>query len=341
MSKISGAVGALLCSLTLAPAANAKPPVAGLPKPVTSAAEMRQVSGFTDPTAIAYADMAYEVAGKDWPTTLAFRCTAKMAHVESGLADPPPTKVFDNLYYIGHADVGAWVLKTSAGIVLLDSLNNEQDGRWIDTQMRAVGLDPKEVKYVLITHEHFDHYGGAAYFKRTYGAKVAASEIAWGGMANPSFPHAPKLVRASDDIVLTDGGTLSLGDTTITTVFTPGHTPGTMSFIFPAKAHGATVMVADWGGNGVPMTLEGRETFRRSVEHFREFTERAHVEAEIGAHGDTDNLLARLDEVRALRPGAPNPFLIGRDAYARYEAAFEFCTSANIAQSLADESARQ
>lgn len=336
------AASAVALAIATVGVASAQPgPVAGLPKPVTSAAQLRTLSRFTDPAALAYATMAYEVAGKAWPTTLAFRCTAQMAHVESGQGDPPPTKIFDNLVYIGHADVGAWALKTSAGIILFDAMNDEKDARWIAEQMPAVGLDPKDIKLVLITHEHGDHYGGAPYLKRTYGARLAASQVTWDNMAKPNPFPAPAPVRAGDDIVLTDGGVVTLGDATVTAVLTPGHTPGTTSFIFPAKNHGETVMVADWGGNGMPTTLEGRQTFRRSIQHFTEYSEKAGVAAEVIAHGDTDDLLTRLAAVRRLKAGEANPFLIGRETYLRYEQAFNLCTSADIAQSIADARARK
>lgn len=331
----AAACGALALALTVAPAA-AQRVTTGMPKPVRSAADLRKVSGFTDPTALAYADMAYEVAGRAWPTTLAFRCTARMPHVESGLPNPPATKVFDNLFYIGQADVGAWALKTSGGIILLDALNNEEDGRWIADQMKTVGLDPRDIKYIIITHEHGDHFGGAPYLKRTYGARLAASQAAWDNMAKLTGGRAPAPRLAADDLVLKDGEELTLGDTTVTSVLTPGHTPGTVSLIFPAKYRGQTVMVAEWGGNGVPFTLEGRQAFRAGIHHFTDYTERAGVSAEIISHGDTDDLLARLAKVRTLRDGQPNPFLIGRDTYTRYEAAFNFCASADVAQSLAD-----
>jgi hypothetical protein len=306
----------------------------GMPKPVSSEAELRARSGFTDPAAITYADMAFEIAGKQWPITVSWRCAKDIIHVESGLPPPPPTKVFDNLYYIGYADVGSWVLKTSDGIILFDTLNNENDAKnMLVPGLVKLGLDPSQVKYALITHEHGDHYGGAPYFKRTYGTKIGMSQIAW----DAKQLGAAKPVKAADDLVLNDGGSMTLGDTKVTFVLTPGHTLGTVSFIFPIKENGATHMVAEWGGNGTPGNYAGREQFRQSVEHFAQYTERAHVDAEVIAHGDNDNLLHRLEVLRARKPGDPNPFLIGRETYLRYETALNLCTMAEVAQSLADE----
>ena len=73
-----------------------------------------------------------------------------------------PVKLFDNLYYMGFSDIGAWAITTSDGIILLDTLNSPQEADEIMVaDMRKVGLDPATVKYAIIGHGHFDHFGGA------------------------------------------------------------------------------------------------------------------------------------------------------------------------------------
>ena len=75
---------------------------------------------------------------------------------------PEPGQAFDNLYYVGSAWVSAWVLKTSDGLILIDALNNTKEAAdLIEGGMRRVGLDPAQIRYVLVTHGHGDHYGGA------------------------------------------------------------------------------------------------------------------------------------------------------------------------------------
>ncbi|MFO1247654.1 MAG: MBL fold metallo-hydrolase [Alphaproteobacteria bacterium] len=84
-----------------------------------------------------------------------------------------PTKLFDNLYSVGQNEVSAQALVTSGGIILFDTLSSEDEARNILVpNMIALGLKPQDIKYVVISHEHGDHYGGAPYLQKTYGAKV-------------------------------------------------------------------------------------------------------------------------------------------------------------------------
>ena len=88
--------------------------------------------------------------------------------------------MFDNLYYVGSKYIGAWVLNTSEGIILIDSMNSSDDvQKVIVPGIKKLGLDPTKIKYVLVTHEHFDHYGGAKYIQDTFGATVLMSSIDW------------------------------------------------------------------------------------------------------------------------------------------------------------------
>src|SRR5262245_33881596 len=85
---------------------------------------------------------------------------------EAGLAPVPrqtlePTKIFDSLYYIGFNDVGAWALATSQGIIVIDSLNTPEEAEKILIPgMEKAGLDPKQIKYVIIGQDHFDNFSG-------------------------------------------------------------------------------------------------------------------------------------------------------------------------------------
>jgi hypothetical protein len=49
--------------------------------------------------------------------------------------------------------------------------------------IKKLGLDPDQIKYVLVTHGHWDHYGGAQYLADTFGARVGLSEADWQLMA--------------------------------------------------------------------------------------------------------------------------------------------------------------
>jgi hypothetical protein len=82
-----------------------------------------------------------------------------------------------------------------------------------------------DAKYLIITHEHGDHFNGAGYLQRTYGVRVIASDIAWAGITGANAP--------TKDISIVDGQTMTFGDTTVSFTVTPGHTPGATSLVFP------------------------------------------------------------------------------------------------------------
>ncbi|MEY4932830.1 MAG: hypothetical protein RLZZ403_1150, partial [Pseudomonadota bacterium] len=105
------------------------------------------------------------------------------------------------------------------------------------------GLDPRTIKYVLITHAHGDHDQGAALLQSRYGAKVVMGSVDWDAtLQRPET--APGSVPKRDIAVGPEGLKIMLGGTTVEAVSTPGHSPGTLSYLFPVKDGGRTLMVA-------------------------------------------------------------------------------------------------
>jgi len=209
----------------------------------------------------------------------------------------PPTRAFDNLYYVGPKYVSGWVLKTSAGLILIDApFNGDLGKNVLVPSMAALGLDPAQIKYVVVTHGHTDHYGGAQYFKDTYGAKIIMSQKdASGRVRNPEGAPISGPMPVPD-IFATDGYKLTLGDTTLTLYATPGHTPGAYSMVFPVYDHGTRHMAALWGGVGYPERAVMQDAYRNSLVHFKEATDAAHVD---------------------IAGAKPNPLILGEDGYRR------------------------
>ena len=96
-----------------------------------------------------------------------------------------------------------------------------------------------QIKYILLTHRHFDHLLGAAYIRELTGAKAAIHRLDKEGLSDPDISRAtksggmpPDAQKCFDaDILLEDGGVLTMGETVITAMHTPGHTEGSVCYI--------------------------------------------------------------------------------------------------------------
>src|SRR4051794_36101913 len=116
-----------------------------------------------DPPAVtAHVDAARAAAGRQWASAFDFFCPANAGRANA--ADDPllePTRIFDNLYVIGRSTTAVYALTTADGIILIDSGYADQLDSVLIPGMKQLGLDPARVKYVVVTHGHADHFGGA------------------------------------------------------------------------------------------------------------------------------------------------------------------------------------
>ena len=243
-----------------------------------------------------------------------------------------PTRLFDNLYTVGQNEVSAQALVTSGGIILFDTLNNEDEARNILVpNMIAMGLKPQDIKYIVISHEHGDHYGGAPYLQKTYGAKVVASAVAWPGMqamkARGPFANLPIPAK---DIEMADGQSLTLGDTTVTFYMTPGHTAGDMSAIYKVTDNGVPHVVGYFGGTGGGRDAESARLQIASLERWKGIAARAGVDVNITNHPLHSEALEKEELLRYRLPGAANPFVIGKGTYQRYITVQEECAKVQL-----------
>ena len=240
----------------------------------------------------------------------------------------PPSRVFDDLCWVGTTFVGAWAVTTSDGIVLIDAMNTWREAEdLIEGGLRALGLDPARIRALVVMHGHGDHYGGAKYLQEKYGTPVYMSAADWefaprwlaewtakmGAAGAAMFGPIPER-----DGVIEDGQRLTVGDTTITFHLTPGHTPGCLSALIPVTDGGTPHLVAFWGGTALPEDLAARRTYRESVERFIGIIESARVDVVLTAHPFVDGTLDRIARLQQRRPGEPHPFVIGREAVLSY-----------------------
>ena len=141
-----------------------------------------------------------------------------------------PFKIVDNIFYVGLESVASYLIPTSDGLVLLDATYADTADVVIDN-VRKLGHDPAKIKYVLISHAHPDHLGGAVRIKELTGARVGMTTAEWESIERNG-------VRLTRDLVIKDNDMLTLGDTQLWFYVIGGHTPGNMVTELHAVASG-------------------------------------------------------------------------------------------------------
>ena len=291
------------------------------------------------PEVKALIEKAKQTGGTMWAGEAHFFCEAPRANSATD-PDIVPTKIFDNVYAIGNSGTTVYVIQTSDGLLMIDSLGTAQVDTLLLPGFQKLGLDPAQVKIIIAGHGHADHVGGSRYMQDRFGSKVYVSAADWTLIENPPAARgggapAPPQVWPKRDQVLTEGQPVVLGDLKVTPVAIPGHTPGSMGFIFPVKDNGRTHMAALYGGTILtpgPISDEGLATYLKSVAHFREETTKAKVDVELQNHPLMDPIQVKLDKLAARRTGDPNPFVVGPENYQKFLDVMSLCTQVNIAR---------
>jgi metallo-beta-lactamase class B len=281
---------------------------------------------------------AKAAAGFDFTGTLARVCIAPQTGPGRDVAPAPapargtwftePAKVFDNLYFVGTKIHSSWALTTSDGIILIDTLYEYAADEAIVGGLKKLGLDPNSVKYVIISHAHGDHIGGAKLMQDRFHSRIVMGAPDWDAVekSQNQYPNG----KPKRDIVAADGQKITLGDTSVTLITTPGHTPGTLSAIFQVRDGGRPLTVAYSGGtafnfvNDVPHF----ETYINSQRKMAEAASRAGATILMSNHSEFDNAVTKIKLMAARKPGEPHPFEIGRDAVARYFKVTDECAQA-------------
>ena len=196
-----------------------------------------------------------------------------------------PIKVFDNLYYVGPGSVSVWLVPTTEGLILIDTAQEPYVDHVIDSVRRA-GFDPEDIRYILITQGHLDHFGGAGKIQALSGARVATLEEDWAlveaAYAAPARPGRPLGVPLKRDMVLREGQTLTLGTTSLKVYKLPGHTPGSPSFEFTVYDDGTPYKAFVFGGPGQRNGVEGGTQFLNSLRRIK--AELADVDVPVHVH---------------------------------------------------------
>ena len=167
----------------------------------------------------------------------------------------PPFQLWGNLYFVGTYHASTHIIDTGKGLIMLDS-GYQHSLYLVLENMRELGLNPKDIKYIVHTHGHIDHCGATRALVEMTGAKTFIGEADAdyiNGKVDLSWAKELDLdlEEFEPDVLINDGDTITLGNTTLTAVATPGHTPGTMSYVFDVYRDGKTLTAALHGGAGL------------------------------------------------------------------------------------------
>jgi metallo-beta-lactamase class B len=272
---------------------------------------------------------ARTAAGFDFTGTLARLCVAPpmVASLRDTAPGPvparetwyiEPAKVFDNLYFVGSKIHSSWALTSSEGIILIDTLFTYNSEEEIIGGLKKLGLDPAKVKYVIISHAHGDHVGGAKLMQDRFGSHIVMGGPDWDSIEK-SVNGYP-LGKPKRDILADDGQKITVGDASVTIVTTPGHTPGTLSAIFAVKDNGKPLTVAYSGGTAFnfPSTAANFDIYINSQRKMAQAAAAANATVLMSNHTEFDSAVPKIKMLAIRKPGEPHTFEIGKEAVARY-----------------------
>jgi metallo-beta-lactamase class B len=231
-----------------------------------------------------------------------------------------PFKVLDNLYYVGPGSVAVWLIPTTEGLILIDTAQ-EPFVDYVVDNIKKAGFDPKNIKYILLSHGHLDHYGGVAKIQKLSGARVALTEGDWNFMATQAAAQtrAGRGPKPGDeppmkDMVIKEGDTIKLGDASIKVYILPGHTPASPSFEFAGRDGGKSYKTFVFGGPGPRNGVEGGTEFLASIERlekqFADVQVAAHVHSFLSSFPYPNDMgLLEMRDLKLKNPTGPNPFI--------------------------------
>ena len=206
------------------------------------------------------------VSGAPVPAVDPLTRPIESSYVAEWLAPAEPEKIFGTTYLVGFGGMSVVLIDTGDGLVLVDGAL-PQAAPAILANVRKLGFDPKDIKFILSTEPHFDHAGGLAALARDTGATVVASDRGAEGLRSgrhakddPQLAYGGSWPAVAEVRVVADGEVLKLGRAAITAVATPGHTMGSMSWHWPACAEengGGACKTVVFASSLNPVSAEG------------------------------------------------------------------------------------
>lgn len=209
-----------------------------------------------------------------------------------------PFKIIGNVYFCGTFQASCHLIDTGDGLILIDP-GYCNTLYLVIASIYKLGFRPEDIKYIVNTHWHWDHTEATAAMADLSGAETL--------IGRDDAEKARQYFVA--DILVKDGDTLTLGNTTMTFMETPGHTKGTISLFFDTQENGVTYRVGMFGGAGANTLAQGsfdfpgcREAYRASVHRLQ----KEHVDVFIGNHCWNNDTFAK---AKILMETGENPFI--------------------------------
>ena len=231
----------------------------------------------------------------------------------------PAFAITDSLYYVGTSNVSCHLLRTSRGVVLIDTAF-AQSTYLLTESIRSVGVDPADITMILHCHGHVDHCGATRRLKELTGATVALGEgdvetVESGTpMTCAEYLYGiPDFETFKVDRPLSHMDSIDLGDIAIQCHHTPGHTPGVMTYTFDIEEDGERLTVGLFGGPGRWTLMDehrheqgypgNRRDFSRSLEYLKTLD----VDIWLGAHAFQSSTFEKYERLK--KGESPNPFI--------------------------------
>lgn len=247
---------------------------------------------------------------------LAFAATAGAAHSRREMWNLPqkPFHIIGNIYYVGTAGLGSYLITSPEGDILLDG-GLPESAPQIERHIAALGFKMHDVKYLVNSHAHYDHAGGLAQLQRASGAKLVASrgdastlssgfQSSYGAGWDSHFP------AAHVDRIIDSGGVVQVGPVTLTAVVTPGHTKGCTTWTMPVTENGRTYHVVFYCSTSIPgYRLTGNKEYPQiasDYEHSFAVLEKLPCDVFLSNHSEFFDMKEKLARQK---PGEPNPFI--------------------------------
>lgn len=231
----------------------------------------------------------------------------------------PAFAITESLYYVGNRDVSCHLIKSSSGIILIDTAFS-QTAYLLTESIRSIGVDPSEIEMIIHTHGHVDHCGATRRIGELSGATIAIGE-----QDIETVERGTPLTCAEYTYGIRDFETfkvdrplrhmdaIDLGDTVIHCHHTPGHTPGVMTYTFDVRIDGESLTAGLFGGPGLWTLMDehrkeqgypqNRQDFAESLRYLKTLD----VDVWLGAHPGQSNTFDKFELLE--RGEGPNPFI--------------------------------